>query len=78
MTIAADANTNSTAWNLIWNFAHLPQSSLAAASAPSRHPDVGTIKLLNASPNWNARTDTCLDTPTISARGAIIGIVSAA
>lgn len=72
------AHVISTAWNLIWNFAHLPQSSFAAARAPRRHPEVGTIKLVNASPSWNATTATWRSTPTRSARGAITGMVRAA
>ena len=40
-----DPKVNRTAWNLIWNFAHLPQSSFAAASAPKRQPEVGTMKV---------------------------------
>ena len=76
MVIVAIINSN--AWNFIWNLAHLPQGSLAPARAPSKTPDVGTIKFVKASPSWKATTATCLVTPTKSARGAIIGIVSAA
>ena len=53
-----DPNANRTAWNLIWNFAHLPQSSFAAASAPKRQPEVGTMKFVKASPSWYATTAT--------------------
>ena len=40
-------------WNLIINFAQLPHSIFAAASAPSKHPEVGTIKFVNPSPRLN-------------------------
>ena len=73
-----DPNANRTAWNLIWNFAHLPQSSFAAASAPKRQPEGGTMKFVKASPSWYATTATCHSTPTRSARGAMIGMVRAA
>ena len=36
---------------------------------------VGQIILERPSPNWNARTATCLEIPHKSARGAIIGIL---
>ena len=44
--------TNNTPWNLIMNFAQLPHSILAAARAPSKHPEVGTMKFVKPSPNW--------------------------
>ena len=50
-TMAMLANRTRNPWNLIWNFAQLPQSSLAAANAPNRHPEVGTMKFVKASPS---------------------------
>ena len=48
------------------------------ARAATSTPDVGVIMFVNPSPNWKARTMACLDTPTISENGAMIGIVMAA
>ena len=59
-----DPKVNRTAWNLIWNFAHLPQSSFAAASAPKetaggRNDEVceGVTKLVRNNSNLSLDTD---------------------
>ena len=60
---------------------HLIQTSygiLAMPSAPISTAEVGVIIFVNPSPNWNAITVACLDSPITSEKGAIIGIVSAA
>ena len=50
----------------------------AIARTPMSTYCVGIRILLNPSPNWKASTATCLLTPTRSASGAIIGMVTKA
>ena len=38
------------------NLIQLDHSIFAIARDPIRHPDVGTIRLVNASPSWNSTT----------------------
>ena len=38
------------------NLIQLDHSIFAIARDPIRHPDVGTIRFVNASPSWNATT----------------------
>lgn len=60
------------------HFAHVVQGIFAIAIAAIISVDVTVMLLEKASANWKQRTAVCLVTPTTSARGAIIGIVSAA
>ena len=60
------------------NLIHLDHSIFAIAREPIKHPEVGTIRLVNASPSWNARTEVWRETPRRSASGAMIGMVIAA
>ena len=73
-----EPNINNKAWNFHWNFTQVPQSNLATPKIAINNPEVGTIKLVNPSPNWKAKTATCLVTPNKSDNGAMIGIVNAA
>ena len=57
------------------NLIQLDHSIFAIARDPIRHPDVGTIRFVNASPSWNATTAVCRETPNRSDSGAMIGIV---
>ena len=50
----------------------------AMASAAIRTPEVGVSMLVKPSPNWKASTMACLETPTMSAKGAMMGMVMAA
>ena len=45
---------------------------------PINAEEVGRTELENPSPNWNASSAVCLDTPTRSDTGIISGIVTAA
>ena len=60
------------------HFAHLIHDTLATAKLAINGPDVGYKTFENPSPNWNARTLTCLVIPIISASGVCIGIIIAA
>ena len=42
--------------NFHMNLTQLDHSIFAIARDPIRHPDVGTIRFVNASPSWNATT----------------------
>ena len=43
------------------NLIQLDHSIFAIARDPIKHPDVGTIRFVNASPSWNAVSYTHLD-----------------
>lgn len=58
------------------NLIHLCHSTPASASAAIKYPLVGYKICANPSPSWNARTAVWRVTLTISASGAIIGIVT--
>ena len=60
------------------HFAHVVQGIFAIAMAAIISVDVTVMLFEKASANWKQRTAVCLVTPTTSARGAMIGIVSAA
>ncbi|MPN34430.1 hypothetical protein SDC9_181923 [bioreactor metagenome] len=47
-------------------------------SAPISTAEVGVIIFVKPSPNWNAMTVACLESPITSEKGAMIGIVRAA
>ena len=51
---------------------------LDTARYPISDDDIGSTELEKPSPNWNASTAVCLDTPTRSDTGIIRGIVTAA
>ena len=57
---------------------HFSYGILATESTAMRTPEHGVIIFVNPSPNWNARTVACRETPIISENGAMIGIVTAA
>ena len=76
--MTTDAMINKSNINFQMNLIHEPHSTRAAPNVPISAADVGTIIFVKPSPNWKANTAVCLVTPTISAKGAIIGIVSAA
>lgn len=61
------------------NLIQLDHSIFAIAREPIKHPDVGTIRLVNASPKLECNYS-CLTqrTPNRSDSGAMIGIVMAA
>ena len=50
----------------------------AIARAAMRTPEVGVTMFVNPSPNWKASTIAWRETPTISAKGAMMGMVMAA
>ena len=60
------------------NLNHFLYGIWQIASAAINSPLVGVMTFVNASPNWNASTEVCLDIPSRSDNGAINGIVIAA
>ena len=72
------ASTDQIAQSGPMNLNHLLYGTLQMASAAMISPEVGATTFVKASPSWNASTEVCLVTPSMSARGAMNGIVIAA
>ena len=60
------------------NLSHRSYGMPASPNIAIKMPEVGMIVLDRPSPQVNANTATCLDRPKTSAKGAIIGMVTAA
>ncbi len=60
------------------NLTHFSKSIFATDKLARSDPPVGIIEFEIPSPRWKAKTAVCLEIPTKSDRGVIIGIVVAA
>lgn len=60
------------------NFHHFFRGTPAMARQETVMPLAGVMQLVNASPNWKARTAVWRVIPTRSASGAMMGMVMAA